>query len=235
MLGWGSFFVLSASSGEVRVGDLPVTAAPDALAMASATISWSPDQKVVVMGLQLAQPSLQRADFLAWEADQSGKHEFLSGEVFAMVGARQEHVVVSLALAALLREHLRGTRCRAYTSDMKLEVLAADAVFYPDVMVSCDEADRHRPLAIQSPCLVVEVLSDATAAFDRGAKFAAYRLLPALQEYLLVDIDRRRLELFRREPVGWVLHEPQGDPESLLLASVGLALREADAFGDLVE
>jgi Uma2 family endonuclease len=201
----------------------------------SATIVASSAEEILAMGLPLAQPSLQRADFLAWEADQSVKHEFLSGEVFAMVGARQEHVVVSLALAARLREHLRGTRCRAYTSNMKLEVLAADAVFYPDVMVSCDEADRQRPLAIQSPCLVVEVLSDATAAFDRGAKFAAYRQLPSLQEYLLVDIARRRLELFRREPVGWVLHEPQGEPATLMLASVDLALREADAFEDLVE
>jgi Uma2 family endonuclease len=208
---------------------------PVRVATASATIVESSDQEVVVMGLPLAHPLLERADFLAWEADQPAKHEYLTGEVFAMVGARQEHVLVAGALFARLRGHLRGTRCRAYMSDMKLEVLAADGVFYPDVMVSCDESDRQRPLAIQSPCLVVEVLSDATAAFDRGAKFAAYRQLPSLQEYLLVDIDRRRLELFRRESAGWVLHEPQGDPESLMLASVGLALRGADAFGDLVE
>jgi Uma2 family endonuclease len=185
------------------------------------------------MGLPLPEARFDRADFLAWEAGQSTKHEFLAGEVFAMVGARQEHVVVAGALFARLREHLRGTRCRAYTSDMKLEVQAADAVFYPDVMVSCDEADRQRALAIQSPCLVVEVLSDGTAAFDRGAKFAAYRQLASLREYLLVDIDRRQMELFRREPAGWVLHEVSGEPPALQLASVGLLLNGADAFGDL--
>lgn len=184
------------------------------------------------MGLPLPKPTLDRAAFLAWEADQPGKHEFLAGEVFAMVGARQKHVLVSLALAARLREHLRGTRCRAYTSDMKLEVAAAEAVFNPDAMVSCDEADRQRPLAIQSPCLVVEVLSDATAAYDRGAKFAAYRLLPSLQEYLLVDIERRSLEVFRRQPQGWVLAEPAGTPPLLALHSVGLALTAEDVFGD---
>jgi Uma2 family endonuclease len=185
------------------------------------------------MGLPLPQPRFDRPAFLDWEAEQPTKHEFLAGEVFAMVGARQDHVLVAGALFARLREHLRGTRCRAYTSDMKLEVLAADAVFYPDAMVSCDEADRQRPLSVQSPCLVVEVLSESTAAFDLGAKFAAYRQLPALQEYLVVDIDRRRLELFRREPAGWVLHEAEGQPRQLWLASVGLGLLDADAFGDL--
>jgi Uma2 family endonuclease len=185
------------------------------------------------MGLPLPQLRFDRDDFLAWEAEQTTKHEYLAGEVFAMGGARQEHVVVALALAARLREHLRGTRCRAYTSDMKLEVTAADAVFYPDVMVSCDEADRERALALQAPCLLIEVLSDSTAAVDRGPKFAAYRQLPSLQEYMLVDIDRRQLELFRRQPVGWVLHEPQGEPRSLMLNSVNLALLDVDVFGDL--
>jgi Uma2 family endonuclease len=185
------------------------------------------------MGLPLTAARFDRATYFDWEDKQVEKNEFLGGEVFAMVGARQEHVIVAGALFARFREHLRDTRCRAFVADMKLEVDAADAVFYPDVMVSCDEADRQRNLALHSPCLVVEVLSDSTAAFDRGVKFAAYRKLAALQEYLLVDIDRCRLELFRREPVGWVLHEPQGDPALLELTSIGLGLTLSDAFGDL--
>jgi Uma2 family endonuclease len=100
-------------------------------------------------------------------------------------------------------------------------------------MVSCDEADRQRPLSVQAPCLVVEVLSDSTAAYDLGAKFAAYRQVPSLQEYLVVDINRRQLELFRRQPAGWVLHESAGQPRQLWLQSVGLGLLDADAFGDL--
>ena len=185
------------------------------------------------MGLSQPQTRFERADFLAWEAEQPSKHEYLDGEVFAMVGARQEHVLVAGALFARLREHLRGTRCRAYTSDMKLEIVAADAIFYPDVMVSCDEADRQRALAIQAPCLLIEVLSDSTAAVDRGPKFAAYRQLPSLQEYLLVDIERRHLELFRRQPEGWVLHEPLGEPRTLILTSVNLPLLDSDVFDDL--
>lgn len=187
------------------------------------------------MGLPMLAPTFDRADYLDWEARQDGKHEYVAGEVFAMVGARQEHVIVSLALASRFREHLRGSRCRAYVADMKLEVAAADAVFYPDVMVSCDEADRRSPLALRAPCLVVEVLSDSTAAYDRGAKFAAYRRLEALQEFLLVDVDARRLELFRRESVGWVLHEPAGEPARLKLQSIALELDPAEVFEDLVD
>ena len=160
------------------------------------------------MGQALLKPRFDRPAYFDWEATQDSKHEYIAGEVFAMVGARQEHVVVSLTLASLFREHLKGTRCRAYVSDMKLEVEAADAVFYPDVMVSCDEADRRAELALRAPCLVVEVLSDSTAAVDRGPKFAAYRQLPSLREYLLVDIDARRLELFSRHADGWLLSEP---------------------------
>jgi Uma2 family endonuclease len=186
------------------------------------------------MGLPLTANRLERADFLLWEAEQGGKHEFFRGDVFAMVGARQEHVVVTLALASRFRQHLKGTACRAYISDMKLEIESADAVFYPDVMVSCSAEDRQRPVAVQSPVLIVEVLSDSTAAYDRGGKFEAYRQVASLQEYLLVDIERRRLELFRKqEGIGWVLHEPAGEPAALSLASIDLHLSVDEAFEDL--
>jgi Uma2 family endonuclease len=193
------------------------------------------------MGLPQPQPRFSRADYFEWEALQPEKHEYMAGEVFpvhAMGGARQSHVLVSGALFARFREHLRGTRCRAYIADMKLEVEAVDAVFYPYVMVSCDEADRQRDLALRAPLLIAEVLSTSTASFDRGEKFAAYRKLPSLQEYLLVNVKTRRLELFRREPVGWVLHEADGEGEAaavLRLASIGLDLTGLDVFGDLHE
>ena len=150
------------------------------------------------MGQALAKPAFDRAACFEWETGRDDKHEYLAGELLATVGARQEHVVVAGALFARLREHLRGTRWRVYISGMKLEIDAADAVFYPDVMVSCDEDDRRASLALHAPCLVVEVLSESTAAGDRGPKFAAYRLIPALRDYLLVDIDARRLELYTR-------------------------------------
>lgn len=187
------------------------------------------------MGEALKKDPLPAADYLAWEAAQPTKHEFLDGEVFAMVGARREHVVVALALGARLREHLKGTRCSAYVSDMKLSVAPANAFFYPDVMVSCDERDRRADVALEHPVLLVEVLSDATAAYDRGEKFAAYRQLPSLREFLLVDIDHRRLEFYRRSGEHWLLMETRDGRPPLLLESVGMALGTAEAFEDLAD
>ncbi len=150
--------------------------------------------------------------YLAWEEAQAEKHEYLRGEVFAMVGARREHVVVSLNLAAAFKQRLRGGPCQAYVADLKLRVEMVDAFFYPDVMVSCDARDHAAGQFIEHPTLIVEVLSESTAAFDRGDKFAAYRMLPSLQEYVLVDIPSRRVETFRRTPEhDWLFHEHRPD------------------------
>ncbi|AUM01049.1 Uma2 family endonuclease [Zoogloeaceae bacteirum Par-f-2] len=181
-----------------------------------------------------AQPAapLNREAYLSWEAEQPEKHEYLAGEVFAMVGVRREHALVAGALHAALRNHLKGTPCQAFVADMKLFVEAAEAYFYPDVMVTCDERDRRADLVIEHPVLVVEVLSDSTAAYDRGTKFAAYRKLPSLQEYLLVDVDHRRLELYRREADHWLFFEA-GTDGTLSLESVAMKLSVAEAFEDL--
>lgn len=187
------------------------------------------------MGDALAVAPLNREAYLAWEAEQAEKHEYIAGEIFAMVGVRREHALVSGSLYANLRTLLKGTRCQAFVADMKLFVAAADAYFYPDVMVSCDERDRSADLAIEHPCLVIEVLSDSTAAHDRGTKFAAYRKLDSLNEYLLVDIAARRLELYRREADHWQFFETTPDDPPLTLQSVGLTLSAVEVFEDLIE
>lgn len=152
------------------------------------------------------------AAYLDWEENQQEKHEYLAGEVFAMVGARREHVVVAGNLFAALKQRLRGGPCQAYISDMKLRVAKADAFFYPDVTVSCDSRDHAAGQFLAHPTLVAEVLSDSTAAFDRGGKFAAYRSLESLKEYVVVDIPAKRVECFRRTPENdWLLHEYLGD------------------------
>lgn len=182
-----------------------------------------------------AQP-LIRLDFdayLQWEEQQSEKHEYYAGEVFAMVGARKSHVTVAGNLFAAFKAQLRGGPCRAYISDMKLHVAAADASFYPDVMVTCDPRDHAADRYLEHPLLVVEVLSEATAAFDRGDKFAAYRRMPSLREYAVVDIDARRVECFRRDAADhWVLFEFAGDA-NCEFASIGLTMPLAAVFEDV--
>ncbi|WP_024329025.1 Uma2 family endonuclease [Thioalkalivibrio sp. ALR17-21] len=188
------------------------------------------------------QPAQMDADaFLAWEAEQPEKHEFVAGEVFAMGGASDRHVTISLNVASALREHLRGGPCRTFIADMKLRVEAADAFFYPDVMVTCDPQDRGREQYKQAPLLVVEVLSPSTEAFDRGAKFAAYRSLASLQEYLMIDPASGAVELYRRDPEDhWVLYTHEAcdatgrdaTGDAVELRSVGLTLEGGRIFED---
>jgi Uma2 family endonuclease len=176
------------------------------------------------------------AAYMDWEAQQPERHEWVDGEIFAMTGARDAHNQIAGNLYMALRVALRGTPCRAFISDMKLHVEAADAVFYPDVLVTCDARDR-RPeadLAKRHPLLIVEVLSDSTAAYDRGRKFELYRRLPELQEVLFIAQDRMQLDLFRRNGQGrWELY-PAAEGEVLRLESVGLDLAVAQVYQDVL-
>ena len=171
--------------------------------------------------------------YLEWEARQSVKHEYLAGETFAMAGARDAHVTVAGNVFALLRGHNRGTPCRTYIADMKLKVAAAEAFFYPDVFVTCDPRDLASDTWKSHARLVVEVLSDSTEAFDRGRKFQCYRLLDSLQEYVLIDIGARVVEVFRRDECGhWVLWAYEGEAMAEF-ASLDFRAPLADVFEDV--
>lgn len=185
------------------------------------------------MGLATLAEKCSAADFLAWDEAQTHKHEYVDGEVVAMAGAEDRHALVTLNCAFALREHLRGTPCRVFATDVKLNVEAANAYFYPDVFVTCSAADRARPYVKQDATMLVEVLSPGTAAYDRGEKFACYRQLPSLKELAFIDIDTRRCDVFRRgDDELWVLHAfERGD--TVQLASVDLDITAADLFADV--
>lgn len=184
--------------------------------------------------MALPQPKLTLDAFLTWENEQPTRNFFYRGEVFAMVGVRQAHAHVSGNVFAAIKSALRGTPCQTFIADMKLRVDAADAVFYPDVMVGCDPRDRVTPLYLSHPKLIIEVLSDSTAAFDRGEKFVACRRIDTLEEYALVDVDARRVESFRRNAEGlWVLHEFSG-AQAVEFASIGVTI-DSDTLYENVE
>jgi len=178
---------------------------------------------------------MTRQEYLDWEARQETKHEFLDGmvyDVYAMTGAPNAHVTVTLNLAALCKTHLRGTPCRTSISDMKL-LVADDAMFYPDVFVTCDPRDRDTEYHKAFPSLIVEVLSPSTAGYDRGSKFAAYRRIETLKEYALIDPGLLTVDLFRRDETGhWVLY-PTDKDGTAEFASIGLTVSLADIFEDV--
>lgn len=145
-------------------------------------------------------------DYLAQEEIGPIKHEYIDGQIYAMAGASDAHVTISLNLASALRNHVRGTGCRVYMADMKAQIDTANIYYYPDVMVTCDARDRAFQNYKKYPCLIVEVLSPKTEAFDRGDKFADYQQLETLQEYVLISQQHQRVDCFRRNAEGfWVL------------------------------
>ena len=182
-----------------------------------------------------AKVSFGPEDYLAWEATQAERHEYLDGEVFAMWGASDAHGTVAGNLFAVIHSKLRGSPCKPFIADMKVHVAASNSFFYPDLLVTCDPRDRGPAAthAKQYPSLIVEILSPSTEAYDRGNKFAAYRQLESLQEYVLVSLEERRIEVFRRDAAGlWVLH-PVALAEMLELASIGLTTPALEIFEGL--
>lgn len=163
------------------------------------------------------------AEYLEGEQITPCKHEYVHGEVYAMAVASDAHVRVSGNAYLVLRNHLRGSGCSVYMADMKVRVKQDTAFFYPDVMVTCDPADLRLNHFKQSPTLIIEVLSPSTEGYDRGAKFAFYRELASLQEYVLLDPLSYQADVFRRNAHGrWELFSFTGENSIVSFASVGL-------------
>src|SRR5450755_3292989 len=169
------------------------------------------------MGMPVRKLSLQ--EFIEWENVQPHKNEFVDGEVFARVGARRAHGVLVINLVRAIANHLADSPCRVFCEGMKVQI-AGDAVLYPDVFVTCDAADLRTEQIFRSPLVVVEVLSPSTHVYDRSVKFALYRRLPSLREYVLIDPESRRVEAFRVGADGlWVLHD-MSDQTSLSIPAI---------------
>jgi Uma2 family endonuclease len=160
------------------------------------------------MGAAKAVRPLSLEEYLALEREAPVKHELVEGFPHAMAGANDRHnrVVVNLVLVLALGPLAREKGCRLYASDMRLKVDAA-TVYYPDLMVICEEdAGEHYK---EKPCLVIEVLSESTEATDRREKLRKYLGLPTLQAYLLVDSRTPRAFGYYREEGGWVYREAE--------------------------
>lgn len=145
-------------------------------------------------------------EYLSWEEKNDIKHEYRQGKIYAMAGASNNHVLITGNLFALLRFHIRGKNCRAYISDTKVKIESINSYYYPDIAVSCDSRDLILTQYICYPCLIIEVLSDSTEAFDRGDKFADYRQLESLQEYVLISQNTKRVDsFFKNDQQQWIL------------------------------
>jgi len=159
--------------------------------------------------------------YLEWESRQEIRYELVNGEVFAMSGGSVAHNDIAINLLIALRPQIRDRACRINIADVKVNT-ASTSYRYPDLVVSCDERDRNATDAIRYPKLIIEVLSPATEALDRGEKFREYRNLSSLEEYVLVSSTNINVEIYRRgEGQLWLYRSYHQTGEMILFSSVG--------------
>lgn len=174
------------------------------------------------------------AEYVAAEVTSTEKHEWLRGEVFAMAGGTLEHARLVLSVGSELRASLRGRPCGVFSSDLRIKVQETGLSTYPDVSIVCGKPETLAgdPHAIVNPIVLVEVLSDSTEGYDRGEKFAHYRRIPSLREYVLVSQREPRIEVHRLNENGrWELYEAVAG-ESIALTSLGCQLSVDEVYRD---
>ncbi|MEA5464843.1 Uma2 family endonuclease [Leptothoe sp. PORK10 BA2] len=147
-------------------------------------------------------PKLTPVEYFAWEEQQLCRHEYINGEVYAMSGGTRNHSRIALKFGALLDNHLSDRSCEVFNSDCRVKIVETDDYTYPDASVSCDHRDKTTAQYITYPCLIAEVLSESTEAYDRGNKFFRYRQNPQLQDYVLVSSQEIAIDLYRKNENG---------------------------------
>ncbi len=188
------------------------------------------------MALQAPIPSYSPEEYLSLERDAAVKNEYLDGEIFAMAGASREHSLIAANLVRELGTQLKTRPCEVHGSDLRVNVADSGLYTYPDVSVVCGQPafqDTQQDTLL-NPTVIFEVLSPTTEAYDRGEKFARYRRLPSLQEYVLVAQDRPRLERFQRQGAAWVFTEASGLEAIMDLPAVGCRLALAEVYDKVV-
>jgi Uma2 family endonuclease len=169
------------------------------------------------------EPSLLTpSEYLALERKSEIRSEYIAGEMVAMSGASRRHAQIAGNLHGEIWTRLRGKACEVYVNDLRVKVNPTGLYTYPDIVALCGEAlleDEHLDTLL-NPAVIVEVLSDSTEAYDRGEKFAHYRRLESLREYVLVSQNKIRIEHFRRAAEEWILTEVSGPDAVLHLESV---------------
>ncbi|MBD1856156.1 MULTISPECIES: Uma2 family endonuclease [Leptolyngbya] len=167
-------------------------------------------------------------EYFAWEEQQLEKHELIDGQVYAMSGGSINHGRIAIRFTTLFDTHLDGSNCITGNSDIKVNILETNNYTYPDASVTCDDRDKTTTQYITYPCLIVEVLSASTEAYDRGGKFRMYRKNPALKDYLLVSSTSIEIDLYHKNDAGdWlILNYKEGDTIELKSINLSFAIEQ---------
>lgn len=171
------------------------------------------------------QDFISEAEYLAGELISEIKHEYIDGDVYAMAGASRSHNIIASNIARKFGNHLENTPCTTFSSDMKVK--AEGCFFYPDVSVVCDEKQGDDYFT-EAPLIIVEVLSKSTRRRDKTTKFQAYKTLPSLQEYVLIDQDFVEIQVCRKNANWFPALYFLGD--EITFESISLTLTVADIY-----
>src|SRR5215471_19311772 len=160
------------------------------------------------------------------------KHEYIDGWVYAMSGGSLAHGRIGSNTVRTLEDALAtaGKACDVYNSDVAVR-LSPRRYTYPDASVTCDERDRSAPdeTDVQAPCVIVEVLSDSTEAYDRGRKLGFYRACPTIQEYVIVATKYQAVEIYRRTPQTWT-YDAYGPADLIEIRSLDIRFPAAALY-----
>ncbi|PJE77910.1 hypothetical protein CI610_03160 [invertebrate metagenome] len=178
-------------------------------------------------------------EYLLFEQQATVRHEFVNGLMIAMAGASRRHNLLTLSLAALLRSHLKGTRCQVYASDMKVNASHKEnrIFYYPDVMVACNSYSKNRQddYVENNPQIIMDVLSPLTAVRDRMEKLAAYTALNSVKEYVLVDQEKIAVDIYQNAGMGWEVVRLSCMDDQLCLPSVHFSAPLSTVYEDVMD
>jgi len=180
-----------------------------------------------------AQKHYTPEEYLALERQAQCKSEYYAGEIFAMAGASRWHNLIVTNVLRELSLQLKGRPCTTYPSDMRVKVSPTGLYTYPDVTVVCGEAqfEDNQQDTLLNPTLIVEVFSESTEAYDRGGKFAHYRKLTSLMEYVLITQTKPHIEHYLRQPDNrWLLSEAESLHDTIHLPSIDCRLVLAEVY-----
>ena len=174
-------------------------------------------------------------EYFSWEEHQLERHEYVDGKANVMTSGTVNHSIVSVKFAALLSSHLRGDNYIILGCDCLINIVKSNDYTYPDVSVTCDNRDKTTTQYITYPCLLIEVLSKSTEAYDRGGKFRMYRQNPILEDYVLVSSEKIEIDLYHKTESGsWeIINYQVGD--TIELKSVNLTFPLAKPLGTRIE
>jgi Uma2 family endonuclease len=183
--------------------------------------------------MSTASKRLLPKEYLAQERHAEFRSEYLRGEIFAMAGASFEHTSIKDNMAGEARNQLKGGPCRALTSDMRVKIDATGLYTYPDITIVCGEPKFEDNVfdTLLNPRVLVEVLSDSTEKYDRGTKFAHYRQVPSLAEFVLVAQDQPLVERYvRQADNSWLLTEFKGLSATFEFVSIPVRIPLAEIY-----